>query len=69
MNIAIISLDAHDVEPPIRYPVRQSSPRRDTPRERLMDDTDFCRKCFDAIMSGQYDGLSYMGHPKFMVLA
>lgn len=35
---------------------------------RLIDDTDFSRKCFDAIMSDYYDGLSYMDHPKFMAL-
>jgi hypothetical protein len=34
--------------------------------QRLIDDIDFCRTCFDAIMSDQYDGLAYLDNPRFL---
>jgi hypothetical protein len=34
--------------------------------QKLVDDTDWCAKCWAHIMSDEFDGLSYLDHPRFL---
>jgi len=37
--------------------------------QKLIDDENFCRSCWDDVMSESVDELTYLDHPKFLTVA